>query len=203
MRKRLLALFSIFLLAGCVGNPPRQADIAAYDFGNLSGVWPSPGFALAGVEVRATSWLDATAQLYRLNYADDLRRRSFAASRWVAPPAELLERFLQRRIVYGQPDFAGRGCRLALTLDELEQRFSAEQASDMVLEVRARLLPPNGDTLLSKRAFLIRKPAPTADARGGVAATREAVQALAAELALWLGEVGKERPQVAALCQGN
>lgn len=201
--RQLLALFSVLLLAGCVGSPPRQADIAAYDFGNLAGAWPSPGFALAGVEVRATSWLDATAQLYRLNYADDLRRRSFAVSRWVAPPAELLERFLQRRIVYGQPDFAGRGCRLALTLDELEQRFSAEQASDMVLEVRARLLPPNGDTLLSKRAFLIRKPAPTADARGGVAATREAVQALAAELALWLGEVGRERPQLAAQCRGS
>lgn len=199
--RQLLALVSILVLAGCIGNPPRQDDIAAYDFGSLAGTWVAPGFPIAAVAVRATSWLDTTAQLYRLNYVDALRRGSYGTSRWAAPPAELLERFLQRHIVYGQPDFAGRGCRLDLTLDELEQRFDAEQASSAVLEVRARLLPPKGDTLLSKRAFSIRKSAPTHDARGGVAATSEAVQALADELAQWLGEVARERPRVAAACR--
>lgn len=190
-----------FLLIGCVGNPARQVDISVYDFGNLAGAWASPGFPVAAVEVRATSWLDSPAQLYRLGYVDPLQRRRYAASRWIAPPAELLERFLQRRIVFGQPDFAGPGCRLALTLDELEQRFDTEQSSQTVVEVRARLLPPHGETLLSKRAFLIRKPAPTPDARGGVAATREAVQLLARELASWLDEVARQRPQTVAMCK--
>lgn len=201
--RKLIVLCSALVLAGCVGTPPRDADIAAYDFGSLAGAWVSPGFPVAAVEVRATSWLDSTAQLYRLNYVDDLRRGNYTTSRWAAPPAELLERFLQRRIVYGQPDFAGRGCRLLLTLDELEQRFSAAQASESLLEVRARLLPPGGDALLSKRAFQIRRVAPTPDARGGVAATREAVQALAEELNQWLVDIARERPQVAAGCAGK
>lgn len=192
---------SALLLAGCVGTPPRQADIAAYDFGSVSGAWSAP-LPIAAVDVRAPSWLDSTAQLYRLGYADDLRRRSYTASRWAAPPAELLERFLQRRIVYGQPDFAGRGCRLALMLDELEQRFDSEQASKTVLEVRARLLPATGDTLLSKRAFLIQKAASSADARGSVAATREAVQELALALGEWLAEA-KGNARIASACQGS
>ena len=198
---RLLPLlFASILFSGCVGNPPRSTDMATYDFGNLAGTWTAP-LPIAAVDVRAPSWLDSSAQLYRLGYADDLRRRSYAASRWAAPPAELLERALQRRIVYGQPDFAGRGCRLALTLDELEQRFDSEQSSQLVMEVRARLLPPGGDTLLSKRAFLIRKAAPSADARGSVAAAREAVQALSMGLDEWLVEA-KSNARIAAACQG-
>lgn len=201
--RKLLAVLCTLLLAGCVGNPARQTEIAAYDFGDLAGAWASPGFPVAAVEVRAMSWLDSPAQLYRLGYADDLRRHGYANSRWAAAPAELLERFLQRRIVFGQPDFAGPGCRLALTLDELEQRFDTAQSSQTVLEVRARLLPLHGETLLSKRAFLIRKAAPSADARGGVAATRAALQTLAQEMAAWLDEVARQRPQAVALCKTN
>lgn len=197
----LLVVLCALLLAGCGGNPTRQTDTAAYDFGRLAGTWAAPGFPVAAVTVRATSWLDSPAQWYRLGYADDLRRQRYANSRWAAAPAALLERVLQRRIVYGQPDFTGPGCRLALTLDELEQRFDTAQSSQTVLEVRARLLPLHGETLLSKRAFLIRKTAPSADARGGVAATRDAVQMLTDEMAAWLAEVARQRPQTVALCQ--
>lgn len=200
--RNVIVLLSVFLLAGCIGNPPRDAAIASYDLGNLSGAWASPGFHVAAVEVQASSWLNSPAQLYRLAYADDLRRRAYTASRWAAPPAELIERALQRRIVFGQPDLDGAGCRLRLALDELEQRFDAPQASKAVLEVRATLLPMHGDALLAKRAFLIEKPAPTADARGGVAATRAATQALADELGQWLAAVARARPQIAAACKG-
>lgn len=201
MRKIIVVLLA-FLLAGCIGNPPRGAEIASYDLGKLSGSWASPGFPITAVEVQASAWLDSPAQLYRLSYADNLRRRAYTESRWAALPAELLERALQRRIIFGQADFTGPGCRLQLMLDELEQRFDAPQTSQAVLEVRALLLPLRGDALLAKRAFLIEQPAPSADARGGVVATRAAVQALTDELAHWLGEVARERPQVLAMCQG-
>ncbi|MBA3032199.1 MAG: PqiC family protein [Gammaproteobacteria bacterium] len=199
--KKVFLVFCTFLLAGCIGTPPRQSDIAFYDLGNLAGAWAAPGFPIAAVEVQASSWLSTPAQLYRLTYADNLRRRAYATSRWAAPPAELLERFLQRRIVFGQPDFSGRGCRLQLKLDEIEQRFATPQSSKIVLEVRASLLPRYGETLLAKRAFLIEKDAPAADAQGGVAATREAAQALAEEMAQWLGSLARERPQAVAVCK--
>lgn len=200
-----LALLSAFLLAACGSHPARQADVAIYDFGDRAGEGTSkavtPGLPIGGVAVRANSWLDTPALRYRLDYADRLQRHAYADSRWAAPPAELLERALQRRIVFGQPDFAGRGCRLALTLDELEQRFSDERKSETVLDVRARLLPPQGFSQIAQRAFHVRRPAPTADARGGVAATQAAVQTLADELAQWLAAVARDKPQAAALCR--
>jgi cholesterol transport system auxiliary component len=201
--RKIISILSIFLLAGCVGNPPRQDEIATYDLGSLTGAWTSPGFPIAAVEVKASTWLDSPAQLYRLAYADDLRRRTYTESRWAALPAELLELALQRRIVFGQPDFSGPGCRLRLALDELEQRFDTPQTSKTVLEVRATMLPLQGDTLLAKRTFLITKPAPSADARGGVAATRAAAQTLTDELAQWLNDVARARPQVVAVCMGK
>lgn len=200
MRKIAIILFAA-LLAGCAGTSSRQSGIAQYDFGNLAGAWGAPGLPIATVAVRANSWLDAPAQRYRLAYADSLQRHVYANSRWAAPPAELLERFLQRRIVFGQPDFTGPGCRLQLMLDEIEQRFDTPQSSQVVLEVRASLLSLRGDASLSRRAFLIQKAAPTADAQGGVAATREAAQALADELAQWLNELARERPQVITQCK--
>ena len=199
--QKTIAFLSVLLLAGCIGTPSRQSTLAHYDFGNLAGTWAYPGFPIAAVEVRASSWLDAPTQRYRLSYSEPLRRHAYAESRWAAPPAELLERFLQRRIVYGQPDFSGPGCRLKLTLDEIEQRFDSPQTSQLVLEVRATLLPRAGELILSKRAFLIQKAALTPDAPGGVVATREAAEALATELAQWLGELSRERPQAVSLCK--
>jgi cholesterol transport system auxiliary component len=199
----ILTLISSFLLLGCVGNAPRQSAVATYDLGDLAGDWRSPGFPIAAIEVRASSWLDGIAQRYRLAYDDPQRRHVYAESRWAASPAELLQRHLVRRVVHGQPDFDGSGCRLNLLLDEFEQRFERANASQAVIAVSASLLPRGGDTLLSKRAFVVRAPAPTADAHGGVVAARQAVDALATDLSNWLTELARERPQVMSACKGN
>jgi cholesterol transport system auxiliary component len=195
-----IILLSLFLSA-CVGNPPRPDEIAYHDFGDMPGNAPAFDIPIAAVEVRAAAWLDASAQLYRLAYADNTRRHAYAGSRWVAPPGGLLERLLQRRIAFAQPDQRGPGCRLVLALDELEQRFTAPQSSEAVLEARATLLPLHGEAALAKRAFRIVKAAPTPDARGGVAATRAAADALAGDLARWLGDLARERPQAITLCK--
>lgn len=194
-------IFAAFLLSACVGNPQRPADTASYDLGPVADAGRVPALPLAGVEVRAAPWLDTQAQLYRLGYSDDLRRRAYAGSRWVASPAQLFERYLQRRIAHAQADSSGHGCRLALMLDELEQRFDTEQSSQAVLDVRVRLLPARGETALAVRVFSIRQPAATPDARGGVAAVRDGVRILADELVEWLEEAVRQRPQIAAQCK--
>lgn len=197
----IFLILSVFLLTACVGNPPRQVDIARHDLGDPEGRWPNVGIALTRVDVRVAAWLDSPAQLYRLSYADALRRHSYAENRWVAPPGELLERLLQRRILSGQPEGVGQGCRLVLWLDELEQRFDAPQSSQVVLDVRASLLPPRGDAIMAKHDFHVARDAPTADARGGVKATRAAAEALAGDLANWLAELARERPQAITICK--
>ena len=198
--RTIILLLSALLLAGCAGSQSRESGIASYDLGSLACTWTSPGFPVAAVSVQASSWLNSQAQLYRLAYADDLRRHSYAESRWAAPPAELIERLLQQHIVYGQMDHAGRGCRLQLVLDELEQRFDTPDTSKSVLEVRASLLPPHGDAIVSRRDFRIEEPAMSADARGGVRAARIAVQTLAHNLSQWLAGVARTQPGLAGAC---
>jgi cholesterol transport system auxiliary component len=202
MMKWLVLSAAGLLLAACGGNV-RTTDPVQYDLGNLTGNWSGSRLPIAAVEVRASSWLSGPGMHFRLAYAEPLRRQSYAESRWIAPPAELLEAFLKRRIVFGQPDFSGSGCRLQLVLDELEQRFDDPQGSNIVLEVHAQLAPSRGAEILSRRAFLIHKPAPEAAARGGVVAARDAVQTLANELGGWLEELARDKPAVVQHCRAQ
>lgn len=205
MMKWRLVFFAGALLGGCGGNLPI-AEPARYDFGTLTGVmtadaWSGSRIPIAAIEVQAASWLAGPAMHFRLTHAEPLRRQSYAESRWVAAPAELLEAFLKRQIVHGQPDFSGAGCRLQVFVDEFEQRFVDLQRSHAVLEVRASLTPVRGTEVLTKRSFLIQKPAATADARGGAAAARDAVQALADDLGNWIGEISREKPAIIERCR--
>ena len=203
MMKRLAAILAGVLLAACGGNV-RTAETVLYDLGGPGAkgaeAWSGSRMPIAAVEVQASSWLSGPTMHFRLAYAESLRRQNYAESRWAAPPAELLEAFLKRRIVFGQPDFSGTGCRLQLVLDELEQRFDNPQGSKLVLEVRALLTPLRGPEILARRAFLIQKPAPVPAARGGVTAAREAVQALADDLGRWLDELAREKPAIVERC---
>lgn len=190
-----IILLSLFLLAGCVGNV-RQNESARFDLGSAALVWRPADLALGSVEVTAPSWLAGTALQYRLLYADPLRRQAYNESRWAAPPAELLERALNR-----QPG-ATAGCRLRIELDELAQVFDAPAASRVLLDARAALATPRGDAVLARKAFSILRPAQGADARGGVEAAAGAAQELAGELGAWLAQAGRETPGLAARCRG-
>lgn len=192
---RLPILLSLFLLAGCVGNV-RQTESARFDLGTAALVWRPAEVALGSVEVTAPSWLAGTALQYRLLYADPLRRQAYNESRWAAPPAELIERALNR-----QPG-AATGCRLRLELDELVQVFDAPAASRVLLEARAALATPRGDAVLARQAFAVARPASGADARGGVEAAAAAVQELAAGLGAWLARTARETPDLASRCRG-
>lgn len=202
MMKWLVSILAGLLLAACGGNV-RTMELARYDFGSLAGAWSGSRIPLATLNVQAASWLSGPTMHFRLAYAEPLRRQSYAESRWAAPPAELLEALLRRRVIFGQPDFSGAGCRLHLVLDELEQRFDDSQHSATMLDVRAVLTPFRGTEILSKRAFPIRKPAPTPDARGGVSAARDAVQTLSEELGGWLSEIAREKPAIVDRCRNN
>ena len=200
MMKLLAAILAGALLVACGGNV-QTTEMVRYDFGNLAGNGPRLPIPIVAVNVQASSWLSGPDMHFRLVYAEPLQRRSYSESRWAAPPAELLEAFLKRRLVFGQPDFAGTGCRLQLVLDELEQRFDAPQSSQVVLEVHALLKPWRGAEVLSRRAFLIRRPAAVPAARGGAAAAGDAAQALADELGGWLGELSRAKSATVEHCR--
>lgn len=204
MMKRLVAVFAAALLVACGGNV-RTTEAVQYDFGDLAvkgaKPWSGSRVAIAALDVQAASWLSGPVMHFRLAYAEPLRRQSYTESRWAAPPAELLDSFLKRRILFGQSDAKGSGCRLQLVIDEFEQRFDDPQHSELVLEARALLRPLRGADILSRRAFQIRKPAAVPAARGGAAAARDAVHALADDLGAWLDEVGRETPVIVERCR--
>lgn len=193
--RKLFLLLPLVLLAGCVGGARSVSSIASYDLG---AVQPAPNnrivAALRSIDVFAVSWLDTTAMQYRLLYAANQRRQSYAESRWVAPPAELLGHALRKRMLSGE---AGGACRLRVDLDEFVQLFDSARESRVALEARVQLVAPAGGEILVRRSFSLARPAASPDAAGGAAAMAGAVDAFAAELHDWLG--GLDRPGATGL----
>jgi cholesterol transport system auxiliary component len=194
---RVPFLLLVFLLAACGGNV-RQAERATYDMGAATVAWKPQDLAIGAVSAHGPAWLATPEIAYRLLYAGEMERHVYAESRWAAPPAELVERALNR-----QTSAAGGGCRLRLDVDELIQVFETPQSSRALLDVRASLVAPNAETILARRAFSVMQPAPSADARGGVAAAAAAVRALGGELGTWLSETGRAKPAIAHRCNAG
>jgi cholesterol transport system auxiliary component len=195
----LLALLGV---GGCQGLSRPAPQPSEFDLGPPSPVpAATPAFALRDVVVVAPSWLASQAMQYRLLYDQPAQRRSYADSRWVAPPAELLETALRRAVVSSETALSGAGCKLRIDLDELIQAFPSAAESNAVIEARGSLLAPRTDRLLARKRFSLMRPAPAADARGGVAATAAATQALSAELRDWLRHIDREG-SLAQRCAG-
>jgi cholesterol transport system auxiliary component len=175
----LVTVIMTALLSACAGNPAGRAE-ARFDFG------PQPAAAgdngIAAVVLTMPSWLDGDAMQYRLLYADPARRFDYGDSRWVASPAELLTQALENRLGGG-----GR-CRLVIDLNEFIQEFESPGGSRFLLDARATLLLDQD--VLASRIVSETQPAPSADARGGVAAATQAIRQLGETLAGWTAAYG-------------
>jgi len=187
MRTFVLAVVVALTLGACAPGPRPAANIGYFDLGPAGA--PRGAFAgLRGIEVFAPSWLDSAALQYRQTDASAQRRRNYAESRWVAPPAELVALALRQRLLSNTPAGA---CKLRIDLDEFVQIFDSAASSRVRIEVRAQLVAPTGAELLGRRAFAFDRPAASADAAGGARSLADAVEALAAALDEWL--VGLDR----------
>lgn len=192
-RAALLAACVVLALAGCaLPSPPVRP--AVYDFGPGAReiVAPAPAAPLALAPIQAPPALDGTAMLYRLAYVDAQHLQPYALARWSMPPAQLVHQRL--REVLGRegavlgPGDPGAGRELRIELEEFSQLFDSPQASVGLLRLRATLIdtqamPPR---LLAQRGLVVQRPAPQADAAGGVRALAAAADEAALELAQWL-----------------
>jgi len=192
---RLAAILGWVLVAGLTGCalPERGPSPLLYDFGvRTQPVAPAaaPRLPLA-VSVQATPALDGRAMLYRLAYADGQQLRAYTLARWAMPPAELVQQRL-REGLSGQFTVLrpGEGASrvLQLELDEFSQVFEAPTKSAGLLRLRATLWQrqANEERLLVQRSVTVQRPAPTADAAGGVRALSAATDAAVDELLHWL-----------------
>lgn len=192
---RALLLFPIvLLLSGCFGGTGGRLSPASYDLSSERlEVAVEPAGMLRLVEVRSPSWLDTTAMQYRLAYAEKTRREVYAGSRWVAPPAALLEQQLKRWLLAGGASWTSQqaGCRLGVELDEFIQVFDAPEVSHVVVEARATLWAARGDTAVARQRFELSRPA-GADARSGALALDAATRRFGEDIGAWLRQIGSE-----------
>ena len=174
-------------------------------------VVPLPALAaLALDEVQSSPALDSTAVLYRLVYADAQALRPYAQARWSMAPAQLLRQRLRehlglRRAVLnageGSAPVAGGASAataspsapllLRVELEEFSQLFESPTASTGLLRLRATALQASaqGEKLLGQRSFVVQRPAPSADAAGGVRALTAATDAVVEEVDQWLQQL--------------
>ena len=187
-------------LAGCaiVDKPVRPV---VYDFGpgvtaSAAASPVSPVLQLQDIE--AGSALDSTAVLFRLAYADVQQLQPYAQARWSMAPAQLLRQRLrdtvsQRATVLAPGEGAMGGSFapaliLHVELEEFSQVFESPERSMGLVRVRATLLrgTAGGDKLLGQRSFVAQRPAPSADAPGGVRAMTAACAAVVEDMQQWL-----------------
>ena len=201
-RRALLGLVAVGV-AGCSALPDKPVRQTMYDFGPPPATVASttanrPALVLPDVETEGI--LDTPALLYRLAYEDAFQLRSYAFARWSSQPAQLLRQRL--RDVLGKDravldtsaaaSLVRRGAErppvLRVELEELDQVFDSAGSSRGVVRVRCTLLQANtgGERLVAQRSFQFDRPAPSADAPGGVRAMTAAVDAAAADIAAWL-----------------
>ena len=188
-------------LSGCsVLDKPTRSVV--FDFGPAATLAempvsapPRPAIALA--EVEASSALDSTAVLYRLAYADAQQLQPYAQARWSMPPAQLLRQRLRQSLVQStrvtrEGDVAAqRPLILRIELDEFSQMFDAPGRSVGQVRVHATVLQASasGERLVAQRGFVAQRPAPSADAAGGVRALTAATDAVVADIVQWTSDL--------------
>ena len=205
-------IFSMALLLGaCSVLPDKPVRAALYDFGP-GALTPPPAtpqapfapIALADIGT-AGGALDNQAVLYRLAYADAQQLRPYSQARWSMPPARLIRQRLRDVLSRNRAVLnAGEGPALnrsvnqgvlprvlKLDLEEFSHFFASPSSSVGLIRLRATLVEttPNGEKLLAQRSVAVQRPAPSADAPGGVRALTAATDAAIDEIATWLQQV--------------
>jgi cholesterol transport system auxiliary component len=209
------AVFFLVLTAGLLGGcalPDKPTRATMYDFGpGLLATAPGarqtqlPPLAIDDITT-AGGALDNMAVLYRLGYADDQQLRPYSKARWSMPPPQLVrqrlrEQLSQRRAVFNaresvalnRSQSAALPLLLRLQLEEFSQLFSTPESSVGLIRLRATLveLTPAGEKLLGQRSVVVQRPAPSADAAGGVRALTAATDAAIEELDQWLQQAAR------------
>jgi cholesterol transport system auxiliary component len=216
---RVLFIACFLSLTGCA-LPTAPARPAVYDFGASppsrmpasTARTPAQAALIVG-EIESSPALEGTAMLYRLAYANSQQLQPYTQARWSMPPAQLLRQRLRARLgesyallnpgdrLIGSAKNTATGIaapsrpplNLRLELEEFSQLFDTPELSAGLLRLRATLTQasPTGEQLIAQRSLILKRPAPTPDAPGGVQALAEASEAVALEVGAWVAGVGR------------
>ncbi|MFV0681397.1 ABC-type transport auxiliary lipoprotein family protein [Ottowia sp.] len=198
------------LLAATLGGcalPDKPVRPQAYDLGPALPVAASAqpsGSALALAQVMAPPALDGHHIIYRLSYSSSAQQpQPYAHARWAMSPPHLVEQRLREALAATRPVVANASglaqVELRIELDEFMHDFSAPDASEGVVRLRATAIAPMArttrtDRLLGQHTFVSRQPAPTADAAGGASALRQATDDVVQQTVNWVNGLTPPSP---------
>ena len=203
----LCMFFGGFLLSGCSALPDKPVRASLYDFGpgSLTAQPATRQAALPALAIDDISTsggaLDNQAVLYRLTYQNEQELRPYTFARWTMPPAQLVRQRLREQLGQQRNIFYARGglalnrsqnavlpLLLRLDLDEFSHVFTTPSASVGLIRLRATLIEQatSGEKLVAQRSIVVQRPAPSADAPGGVRALTAATDAAIEEIDKWL-----------------
>lgn len=174
-------------LSGCFSSGKRGGEIplVVYDFGPVPATLPIiPRKQPVALEIRAPLWFDSQGIDYRLAYDDAARLREYARARWAGPPVQMIQQRLNRQLGYSMAGQSQSRCLVRIEITEFSQIFASAGESRGVLQGRVFLLD-RSRRQLAELTLSLEKPAPSPDARGGVAALTGAVDQLASDLSGW------------------
>ena len=201
-RTAVAALSGLMLaaLAGCAMSlPDKPQRPQPYDLGpalSVAAAAAPSGPALAIERVESSAAIDGSNIIYRLLYSDGGQQpRPYAQARWNMSPPQLVSQRLRDAFAATRPVVdVGMGLaalELRAQLDEFSQVFSAPGTSEGVVRLRVTLIAPAAQTtrLLGQHTIVVRKPAPSADAAGGVSALRAATDEAVQQAVAWVQSV--------------
>jgi ABC-type uncharacterized transport system auxiliary subunit len=187
MMRHLIFLLALSLLTGCLGGVKVKPAHAVYDFG----LEPSAESSIADTPVRietisAVDPLNSNRIRYRLNYQNPAQVLSYTESRWAAQPADLLS-------AMAGTSTSQSPCMLQLQLMAFDQVFDNPASSYGIVQMNAVLKDKKTRKVVSHRKIQEQIAAPSADAKGGVAALKQA-SSIALDKALnWGNEAAASR----------
>ena len=175
------------LLTACGVGPKALPPVGNYDFGLAADNAPKLALkSISQIEVATPRWLDSVNLYYRLAYADPAQPRVYTQTKWVMPPASLVETRLKERAVAGGALIGSSGPLLRVEIDEFSQVFTSSNSSKAVLRARVSLV--SSRDVLRQKAFAIEEPAATADGPGGAAALKRAAEVFVDATLAWAGQ---------------
>ncbi|BCX81761.1 cholesterol transport system auxiliary component [Methylomarinovum caldicuralii] len=188
-----MTLMLAMLLVGCslLPQPPRPQRLLSLEAAPLREMPPAGGEKVLRFDpVTAAGPLQGVEILYRRGGPEVSH---YARHRWLAPPAELIDRavmetlapHLPYRAVVRPGTPADADQRLSITLLRLEQVFTADGRSQVHLALRVVWQTERSGRILGSRLFRYRQPArPTAE--GAAIAAGQALERFFQDLLIWL-----------------
>ncbi len=177
--RRILLLLACLALTACftAGKRGNDAASAIFDLGPAVDRQKTNESLARAIEVRIPAWLDSSAIVYRLGYAEPSRIREYARARWAGLPSQMIQLRLLQEIGGQQVGQGKAACVLRVEIDEFGQWFDTTQSSRAVLHGRV-LWQGRGRQLLAELPVDIVVPANSPDSAGGVTALSAAVDRL-------------------------